>query len=60
MAAWAATRAQPPRPGPAGTPAVTALLLGATISGVMRLIETILWAAALALGFALAGWLLGV
>jgi len=26
----------------------------------MRLIETVLWAAALALGFALSGWLLGV
>ena len=36
------------------------IFIGDTISGVMRLIETILWAAALALGFALAGWLLGV
>ena len=36
------------------------LFIGDTISGVMRLIETVLWAAALALGFALSGWLLGV
>ena len=36
------------------------IFIGDTISGVMRLIETILWAAALALGFALSGWLLGV
>ena len=40
--------------------AVKDIFIGDTISGVMRLIETILWAAALALGFALAGWLLGV
>lgn len=36
------------------------IIIGDTISGVMRLIETVLWAAALALGFALSGWLLGV
>ena len=47
-------------PGLAFTNAVKDIFIGDTISGVMRLIETILWAAALALGFALAGWLLGV
>ena len=47
-------------PGLAFTNAVKDIFIGDTISGVMRLIETILWAAALALGFALSGWLLGV
>ena len=47
-------------PGLAFTNAFKDIFIGDTISGVMRLIETILWAAALALGFALAGWLLGV
>ena len=47
-------------PGLAFTNAGKDIFIGDTISGVMRLIETILWAAALALGFALAGWLLGV
>ena len=47
-------------PGLAVTNAVKDIFIGDTISGVMRLIETILWAAALALGFALSGWLLGV
>ena len=46
-------------PGLAFTNAVKDIFIGDTISGVMRLIETILWAAALALGFALSGWLLG-
>ncbi len=47
-------------PGLAFTNAVKDIFIGDTISGVMRLIETIfLRAAALALGFALAGWLLG-
>ena len=46
-------------PGLAFTNAVKDIFIGDTISGVMRLIETILWAATLALGFALAGWLLG-
>ena len=46
-------------PGLAFTNAVKDIFIGDTISGVMRLIETVLWAAALALGFALAGWLLG-
>ena len=41
-------------PGLAFTNAVKDIFIGDTISGVMRLIETILWAAALALGFALA------
>ena len=47
-------------PGLAFTNAVKDIFIGDTISGVMRLIETVLWAAALALGFALSGWLLGV
>ena len=47
-------------PGLAFTNAVKDVFIGDTISGVMRLIETVLWAAALALGFALSGWLLGV
>lgn len=47
-------------PGLAFTNAVKDIFIGDTISGVMRLIETVLLAAALALGFALAGWLLGV
>lgn len=36
------------------------IFIGDTISACAPLIETILWAAALALGFALSGWLLGV
>ena len=47
-------------PGLAFTNAFKDIFTGDTISGVMRLIETILWASALALGFALAGSLLGV
>ena len=40
-------------PGLAFTNAFKDIFIGDTISGVMRLIETVLWAAALALGFAL-------
>lgn len=47
-------------PGLASTNAVKDIFIGDTISGVMRLIEALLWSAALALGFALAGRLMGV
>ena len=46
-------------PGVAFTNAVKDIFIGDTISGVMRLTEAVLWAAALALGFALAGSLVG-
>ena len=46
-------------PGVAFTNAVKDIFIGDTISGVMRMIEAVLWAAALALGFALAGRLVG-
>lgn len=46
-------------PGIAMTNAVRDVLVGDTISGVMRLVETILWAAALACGFMAAIWLIG-
>ena len=46
-------------PGVAFTNAVKDIFIGDTISGVMRMIEAVLWAAALALGFALAGSLVG-
>ena len=38
-------------PGIAMTNSIRDILIGDTISGIMRLIETLLWAAALALGF---------
>lgn len=46
-------------PGIAMTNAVRNVLVGDTISGVMRLIETLLWAGALAFGFMAAIWLIG-
>lgn len=46
-------------PGLAMTNAVRNILVGNTISGVMRLIEAVLWAAALALGFMMAMFLTG-
>ena len=46
-------------PGVEFTNAVKDIFIGDTISGVMRMIEAVLWAAALALGFALAGRLVG-
>ena len=46
-------------PGLAMTNAVRNMLVGNTISGVMRLIEALLWAAALALGFMMAMFIAG-
>ena len=46
-------------PGIAMTNAVRDVLVGDTIAGVMRLIETLLWAGALACGFMLAIWMIG-
>lgn len=46
-------------PGMAMTNAVRNILGGNTISGVMRLIEAVLWAAALALGFMIAMFITG-
>lgn len=46
-------------PGMALTNAVRDMMVGSTISGAMRLIETLLWAAALAMGFMTGFWILG-
>ena len=46
-------------PGLAMTNAVRNVLVGNTISGIMRLIEAVLWATALALGFMIAMFLTG-
>ena len=46
-------------PGAAFTNSVRDLLVGDTISGLMRFVESILWAAGLAIGFILAMLLLG-
>ena len=46
-------------PGLAMTNAVRNVLVGNTISGIMRLIEAVLWAAALALGFMIAMFVTG-
>ena len=46
-------------PGIAFTNAVRDILVGDTISGMMRLIESLLWAAGLAVGFMLALWIAG-
>ena len=46
-------------PGLAMTNAIRDILVGDTISGVMRLIESLLWAGALAVGFMLGIWLMG-
>lgn len=46
-------------PGIAMTNAVRDILVGDTISGIMRLIETFLWAGALACGFMVSIWLIG-
>ncbi len=45
--------------GAAFTNAIRDLIVGDTISGVMRLIETILWAIGLGIGFILSIWLVG-
>ena len=46
-------------PGLAMTNAVRDTMVGSPISGVMRLIETLLWAGALAMGFMTGFWLMG-
>lgn len=46
-------------PGISMTNAVRDVLMGDTISGIMRFIETFLWAGSLASGFMLAIWLVG-
>lgn len=46
-------------PGIAMTNSVRDVLVGDTISGIMRLIETLLWASALACGFMISIWLIG-
>ena len=46
-------------PGIAMTNAVRDVLVGDTITGIMRFIETFLWAGALACGFMAAIWLIG-
>ena len=47
-------------PGLAFTNGVKNVFVGDTISGTVRIIETALCALALAFGFVLAGWLVGV
>lgn len=47
-------------PGVAFTNSMRNLLVGDTLAGVMRLVETILWAAALAVGFVLSMMIVGV
>lgn len=47
-------------PGIPATNAIRDMLMGDTISGMMRLIESILWAGALACGFMAAIWMVGV
>ena len=47
-------------PGIAATNSIRDMLMGDTISGMMRLIESILWAGALACGFMAAIWMVRV
>ncbi|MBR5505614.1 MAG: threonine/serine exporter family protein, partial [Clostridia bacterium] len=47
-------------PGIAFTNSIRNLLVGDTNTGVIRMVETILWAASLALGFVLSMMLIGV
>ena len=47
-------------PGIAATNSIRDMLMGDTISGMMRLIESILWAGALASGFIAAIWMVRV
>ncbi len=47
-------------PGVAFTNSMRNLLVGDTLAGVMRLVETVLWAAALAVGFVLSMMIVGV
>lgn len=46
-------------PGIAMTNSVRDMLVGDTISGIMRLIESLLWAGALACGFMISIWMIG-
>ncbi|MBE5773961.1 MAG: threonine/serine exporter family protein [Clostridiales bacterium] len=46
-------------PGLAMTNSIRDVLVGDTISGIMRLIESLLWAGSLACGFMIAIWLIG-
>ena len=46
-------------PGIAMTNSIRDILVGDTISGIMRIIESMLWAAGLAVGFMLSIWLVG-
>ena len=46
-------------PGVAFTNAVRNVLIGDTISGLMRLVESVLWAGAIACGFVLSIWVTG-
>ena len=47
-------------PGIAMTNAIRDMLMGDTISGLMRLIESILWAGSLAVGFMASRWMVGI
>jgi len=47
-------------PGIAFTNAIKDVLIGDTISGIMRLIESLMWAVSIACGFVCAVWLIGV
>ena len=47
-------------PGLALTNAIRDILMGDTISGLLRMCESILWAGALACGFIAAIWMMGV
>lgn len=47
-------------PGIAFTNAIKDILVGDTISGIMRVIESLLWAVSIACGFVCAVWLIGV
>lgn len=47
-------------PGIAFTNSIKDILVGDTISGIMRIIETIMWAVSIACGFVCAVWLIGV
>lgn len=47
-------------PGIAITNSIRDMLMGDTIAGIMRLIESILWAGALASGFMASIWMVGI
>ena len=46
-------------PGIAMTNSVRDMLVGDTISGIMRLTESLLWAGSLACGFMISIWMIG-